>query len=50
MKKMLAPILILLGLVVLLALAMFWYEQKWGSDGPFPSHHHHGPNGEEQTE
>lgn len=42
MKKVLTPILLILGLIVVLAGAAWFYEQQWGLDGPFPSQHQHG--------
>ena len=41
MKRALAPILWIAEAVLLLIVAAYVYEQKWGVDGPFPSHHHH---------
>ena len=40
-KKVLLPLLLILVSIVLLSAAAYWYESKWGSEGPFPSHHHH---------
>lgn len=40
-KKALTPILLTLAAIILLAAAAYWYEEKWGIEGPFPSEHHH---------
>ena len=40
-KKVLLPLLLIVVSIVLLSAAAYWYESKWGSEGPFPSHHHH---------
>ena len=41
LKKVLLPlILLMLAVMVFLAVAA-WYESKYGSEGPFPSDHHH---------
>jgi hypothetical protein len=41
MRKILLPIALFLAAVVLLAAAAYWYDRKYGSEGPFPSEHHH---------
>jgi hypothetical protein len=41
MKKVLVPLLLIAAGMVLLSAAMWWYENKYGPEGPFPSHHHH---------
>ncbi len=41
MKKALGPILWMLLAIALLAAAAYWYEQKWGLEGPFPAEGHH---------
>ena len=40
MKKVLIPVLLMLTAIVLLAAVAYWYEQRFGSEGPFPAHHH----------
>ena len=40
MKKVIVPILLFLVAILLLAGAAYWYEQKYGSEGPFPPHGH----------
>jgi len=40
--KALRPILWILAAVLLLAAAAYWYEKKWGAEGPFEDNHHHG--------
>ena len=40
-KKALMPILLTLAAIILLAAVAYWYEEKWGIEGPFPSEHHH---------
>lgn len=35
------PLLIIVGVIVILMIAAHWYEQKYGSEGPFESQHHH---------
>ena len=39
MRKLLFPIALFLAAILLLAGAAYWYEQKYGSVGPFPSDH-----------
>ena len=34
-KKALIPILLIMAAVLVLGAAAYWYEQKWGYDGPF---------------
>jgi hypothetical protein len=41
MKKALMPLLLIVAGMVLLAAVAYWYENKYGPDGPFPSEHHH---------
>ena len=41
MKKVLLPLLLIAVGIVLLGAAAYWYEQRYGAEGPFPSHHHH---------
>jgi hypothetical protein len=41
MKKLLWPLLLLFGLVLLLLAGAYFYEQRWGIEGPFPPGHHH---------
>ncbi len=36
------PILLVFGAIVVLAVAAYFYERKWGIDGPFPTQHQHG--------
>jgi hypothetical protein len=40
-KKALLPVLLLLLAILLLAAAAYWYEAKYGLEGPFPAQHHH---------
>ena len=40
-KKALLPILLIIAAIVLLTAVAYWYEQKYGEDGPFPPEHHH---------
>ena len=41
MRKILLPIALFLAAIMLLAAAAYWYEQKYGSTGPFPNEHGH---------
>ena len=41
MKKAWTPILWALAAVLLLIVAAYVYESKWGINGPFKSEHHH---------
>jgi hypothetical protein len=41
MRKVLLPLALFLGAIVLLTASAYWYEQKYGSDGSFPSDRHH---------
>ena len=41
-KKALLPILLIVAAIIVLAAGAYFYEQKWGSEGPFPDHHHDG--------
>jgi hypothetical protein len=36
LKKALIPVLLILAAILLLAGGMYWYEQEWGLDGPWP--------------
>ncbi|HUI06095.1 MAG TPA: hypothetical protein VL486_03740 [Verrucomicrobiae bacterium] len=36
MRKLLLPFALFLAAILLLAAAAYWYEQKYGSEGPFP--------------
>jgi CHASE3 domain sensor protein len=36
MRKILGPFALLVGAILLLVAAAYWYEQKYGSTGPFP--------------
>jgi hypothetical protein len=40
MKKALLPLLLIAAAILLLAAAAYWYEVKYGLDGPFRSYHH----------
>ena len=40
MKKALQPLLWILATVIILAMAGYMYDQKFGADGPFESRHH----------
>ncbi len=39
LKKALIPVLLILLAILLLAGAAYWYEQKYGLEGPFQSDH-----------
>jgi len=41
MRKVLLAIVLFLAVILLLMAADYWYDQKYGSDGPFPSQHGH---------
>jgi hypothetical protein len=41
MKRALLPILLILLAIGLLIAFSYWYEQRWGIEGPFPCEHHH---------
>jgi Mg2+ and Co2+ transporter CorA len=41
MKKALLPVMLILAAVCLLAALAYFYEKKWGLEGPFPSTGHH---------
>ena len=41
MKKVLLVMALFLAGILLLMAAAYWYDQKYGSDGPFPSQHGH---------
>jgi len=45
MKKALRPILLILAIIIVLVAGAYFYEQKWGLEGPFPDHHHHSGDG-----
>jgi hypothetical protein len=32
---------LILGVILLLSAAAYWYVQKYGADGPFPNQHGH---------
>jgi hypothetical protein len=36
MRKILGPFALVVGAILLLVAAAYWYEQKYGSTGPFP--------------
>ncbi len=38
-KKVLIPILLILAAMLVLGAIAYWYEQKWGTYGPFPPGH-----------
>ncbi len=42
------PILLILGAMIVVIGAMYFYEWKWGAEGPFQSHHHHEPGSLEE--
>jgi hypothetical protein len=41
MKKLVLTLLLLVALAGLLLAGVYFYEQRWGLDGPFPAHRHH---------
>ena len=41
MRKILLPIALFLAGILLLAAAAYWYDQKYGSEGPFQNLHGH---------
>jgi hypothetical protein len=41
MKKVLMPLLLIIAGMVLLTAGIWWYENKYGPEGPFRSEHHH---------
>jgi len=41
MRKLLLPFALFLAAIVVLAALAYWYEQKYGSEGPFPSADEH---------
>jgi len=41
MKKALMPLLLIVAGIMVLGAAVYWYYDKYGAEGPFPSHHHH---------
>jgi hypothetical protein len=41
MRKILLPIALFLAAILLLVGAAYWYDQKYGSEGPFPNQHGH---------
>lgn len=40
-KKALLPIMLVLAAILVLVGLAYWYEQRYGEDGPFPNEHHH---------
>ncbi len=45
MKRALLPMVWIAGAIVVLIAVMYWYEQKWGTEGPFEDTHTHGHEG-----
>jgi hypothetical protein len=41
MRKVLLPIALFFAVILLLVAAVYWYDQKYGSQGPFPNQHGH---------
>lgn len=41
MRKVLLPIALFLAAILVLAAVAYWYEQKYGSEGPFTNQHGH---------
>ena len=41
MKKVLVPIALFVAAILLLAGAVYWYDQTYGSQGAFPPTGHH---------
>lgn len=41
MRKLLGPIVLFVAAILLLAAAAYWYDHKYGSEGPFPPMGHH---------
>lgn len=41
MKKLMLTLLILIALAGLFFAGAYYYEQRWGLEGPFPARHHH---------
>jgi hypothetical protein len=39
MRKILVVMALFLGVILLLMAADYWYDQKYGSAGPFPAQH-----------
>ena len=39
MKRALSPILLLLLVIGLLIVLNYWYEKRWGIEGPFQHEH-----------
>lgn len=45
MKNAVAPLLMILAAIIVLAVAGYLYDQRFGAEGPFQSQHGHGPPG-----
>jgi hypothetical protein len=41
MRKVLLPIALFFAAILLLVGAAYWYDQKYGSEGPFRNQHGH---------
>jgi uncharacterized protein YxeA len=41
MKKVLLTFVLILAGILLLMAVVYWYDQKYGSEGPFPAQHGH---------
>ena len=41
-KKALLPLLLIAALVLALIAGAYYYERRWGEEGPFPDDEHHG--------
>jgi len=41
MRKVLVPIALFVAAILLLVGAAYWYDQKYGSAGPFQNQHGH---------
>ena len=42
MKKALLPLLLIVVAILAFAAVGYWYNQRYGAEGPFESQHYHG--------